>query len=164
MTARRPGIHSHSRASIVLTAWLDAAVSPFAATRSLIVALIVAAALAAIASLPLRSIQAGAIVASAVIGVLWSKQLLTTMVELGSRMGPLAIVWGLLIVVAIVLVVRAVRRSASRISVDSVTVFLNRASLLLVVAAVVVRIGERAACCHHLGPRSGSGARRLAGR
>ena len=73
--------------------------------------------------------------ATAIIGVLWSKQLLTTIVDVGSRMGLLVILWALLIVAAGFLVVRAVRRMAPRLTEESVTIFLNRASLLLLVVA-----------------------------
>jgi hypothetical protein len=135
MTGRLPWHPFLFTVVIVLTAWLDAAVSPYAAFRSLAVALLIAALLTGVAGLALRSVQAGAIVASATIGVLWSKKLLTTIVDIGTRMGPLVIVWGLLIVVALFLAVRAVRRLAPRLTRESVTVALNRSSLLLVVVA-----------------------------
>lgn len=138
MTRRLPWHPLAFAALIVLTAWLDAAVSPYAAVRSLVVALAVAAAITAIASLPLRSIQTGAIVATASLGVLWSKQLIATVVELAGRMGALVFVWALLVVAAGVVVVRLIRRSRPTLDRESLTIVLNRASSLLLVAAVLL--------------------------
>ena len=157
MTRRLPWHPLAFAALIVLTAWLDAAVSPYAAVRSLVVALVVAAAITAIASLPLRSIQTGAIVATASLGVLWSKQLIATVVELAGRMGPLVIVWALVVVAAGVVVVRLVRRSRPTLDRESLTIVLNRASSLLLVAAVLLGLmtGRFAATIDDLDQGSG---------
>ena len=122
-------------ATIVLTAWLDAAVSPYAAFRPLAVALLVAAALTGLAALITRSWQLGGIAATALIGVLWSRQLIEAAAGIVGRAGPIVgIVWVLLIAVVIgLLVLRLRRRAWSR---EGVTVFLNRAAGLLVVATI----------------------------
>ena len=57
-------------ATVVVTLWLDAAVSPYAVVRSLVVAIILAASITLIAGLLLRSMQLGGLVASGVIGLL----------------------------------------------------------------------------------------------
>ncbi len=157
MTRRLPWHPLAFAALIVLTAWLDAAVSPFAAVRSLVVALVVAAAITAVASLPLRSIQAGAIIATASLGVVWSKQLIAAVVELAERMGPLVIVWALVVVAAVVITIRLVRRSRPTLDRESLTIVLNRASSLLLVAAVLLGLvtGRFAATIDDLDQGSG---------
>ena len=49
---------------IVVTAWVDAAISPYPLVRPLLIAMLGAAALTVIAGLALRSAQAGGLVAS----------------------------------------------------------------------------------------------------
>jgi len=127
-------------AVIVVTLWLDAAVSPFAAVRSLAVAVVLAAALTALAGLALRSASLGGIVATGFIGLLWSRQLFESIGEIGSGMGMLAIGWGLLIVVAAIVAVRIVRRQAPRLTREQVGTFLNRGAVLLLVATVALGV------------------------
>lgn len=123
-------------AVIVLTAWLDAAVSPFAAFRSLGVAVLLALALTAVLGLLLRSAALGGIAASAAIGLLWSRQLIDAAIELGARMGALAAAWAVLIGLAAVLVARLAFRARGRMSRERVTLVLNQAGLLLLLAAL----------------------------
>src|SRR6187401_3204806 len=78
---------------IVVTLWLDAAVSPYAVVRSLVVAITLAALITLIAGLLLRSTQLGGLVASGVIGLLWSRQLIDALAAAQDRMGSLAIAW-----------------------------------------------------------------------
>ena len=75
-------------AAIVLTAWFDAAVSPYAASRSLAIALLIAAALTGIGALVTRSSQLGGIAATVVIALLWSKQLIDAAGGPRRRAGP----------------------------------------------------------------------------
>jgi len=122
-------------AAIVLTAWFDAAVSPYAAFRPLLVALLIAAALTGIGALVTRSWQLGGIAASVVIAVLWSKQLIDAAGGIIGRAGPIVgLVWILLVAAAVGLVAYLGRKR--RWTRDGITSFLNRGAALLVVAAV----------------------------
>ena len=122
-------------AAIVLTAWFDAAVSPYAAFRPLIVALLIAAALVGFGALVTRSWQLGGIAASVVIALLWSKQVIDAAGGIIGRAGPIiGLVWVLLIAAVLALVAYLGRRR--RWTRDGVTSFLNRGAALLVVAAV----------------------------
>jgi len=140
-------------AVVVVTLWLDAAISPFAAIRSLVVALALAVILTAVGGLALRSLALGGILASGVIGALWSRQLIDSIVEVAQRMGFLAIVWVLLIFAATILGYRVLRHSASRVSREGITGFLNGAAVLLLVSAVILGVfrGRLAAVGDDLG-------------
>lgn len=140
MTRRVPWHPVLFAATIVVTLWLDAAVSPYAALRSLVVAVALAVALTLIAGAISRSIRVGAIVATAIIGVVWSKQLIVAVGDLAGRMGMLAVVWGVLVVVAAILGIRLWHRSGMAVDRVGLTAFLNRASLMLIVAALAVGI------------------------
>jgi hypothetical protein len=122
-------------AAIVLTAWIDAAVSPYAAFRPLVVAVLIAAALIGIGGLVTRSWQLGGIAATAVIALVWSKQLIDAASGIVGRAGPvIGLVWILLVAaVASLAVLMARRRNWTR---EGITRFLNRGASLLVVAAV----------------------------
>jgi hypothetical protein len=137
--ARRVPWHPFLFAAIVVvTLWLDAAISPYAVIRSLVVALLLAGAITLVAGLLLRSFELGGVVASGVIGLLWSKQVIDGLAEAPERMGPLAIVWFAVIVLAIALVARLVWRLAPRIDRYSLTRFLNRAAGFLLAAALLL--------------------------
>jgi len=123
-------------ATIVVTAWLDAAVSPFAAFRSLAVAVPLALVLTGLLALGLRSWALGGIAASAVIGLLWSRQLIQTASDAASQMGGLAILWIVLIGLAVVLGIRVGRRAARRLTAKEATSILNRVALLLLLVAL----------------------------
>ena len=124
--------------AIVVTVWLDAAVSPYAAARSLGTAIGLAVVLALIGTTVTRSLELGAAGASLLIGLLWSKQLAASAADIVNRMGPLAVVWIVLIGAAAGLGTRILRRKRRTIDRHDVTVFLNRASMLLLIAAVIV--------------------------
>lgn len=124
-------------AAIVITAWLDAAVSPYAMFRPLGIAVLLAAVLTAVAALVTRSWQLGGIVASAIVGLLWSRHLLDVATEVIGRAGSIvAVVWVALIVAVVVLVTLRIRRRAPEWTRDRATGFLNAAAGLLVVAAL----------------------------
>ena len=126
-------------AAIVLSAWLDAAVSPWAMFRPLLVAVGLAAGLSGVAALLTRSWQLGGIAASAIVALLWSKQLLDAVRGVIGRAGPiLAVVWVVLIVAVVVLGIVLVRRRAPDWTRDRVTGFLNAAAGLLVVATLAL--------------------------
>jgi len=125
---------------IVVTLWLDAAVSPYAVFRSLLAVNLMAGALLAIGAVAFRSLQLGAIAATSVIWLLWSKHVTDLIATAFERIGAFAFVWIAAITVAIVLVVRLLARAARSWRKSSVTSVLNRASALLLVAAVVVGV------------------------
>ena len=122
-------------AAILLTAWIDAAVSPYAAFRPLAIAIVVAAMLIGVAALVTRSWKLGGIAATAIIAVVWSRQLIEAAGGIIGRAGPVVgLVWVVLIGAVVALVVYLARRR--RWTPDSLTVFLNRGSALLVVATI----------------------------
>ena len=122
-------------AAIVLTAWFDAAVSPYAAFRPLAIAILVAAALTAAGALVTRNWQLGAIGATAIIAIVWSRQLIEAGTGIAGRAGAvIGIVWVALIAAVVAVVAYLLRRR--RWSRDDVTRFLNRGAALLVVATI----------------------------
>lgn len=122
-------------AAIVLTAWLDAAVSPYAAFRPLGVAIAAAALLTGVGALVARSWQLGGIAATSVIALLWSKQLIDAASGIIGRAGPIiGVIWILLIGAVVALALYLARRR--RWTADGVTVSLNRGAALLVFAAI----------------------------
>ena len=104
--------------------------------RSFLVTVVVILLLVAIASLALRSFQLGSLAATAIVCLVWSKQLLSLANGLSSRMGLVAVLWLLLIGIAAVLAARAIRRRGATVTTDGVTLLLNRASLLLLVVTI----------------------------
>ncbi|HEX7223965.1 MAG TPA: hypothetical protein VF367_00115, partial [Candidatus Limnocylindria bacterium] len=125
-------------ATMVVSAWLDAAVSPFAALRPLLVAGAAAVVLTLLAVLITRTRWIGGVVASAAIGTLWSRQLVTLFGDLSARMGALVtVVWVALIVVVAVLILRRIGAGWSG---NGVTTFLNRASLLVLAAGLLLAV------------------------
>jgi hypothetical protein len=124
-------------AAIVLSAWLDAAVSPWAMFRPLLVAVGLAAVLTVVAALVTRSWQLGGIAASAIVALLWSKQLVDAVRDVIGRAGAVvAILFIGLIVAVVVLAVVLIRRRAPEWTRDRVTGVLNAAAGLLVVATL----------------------------
>jgi hypothetical protein len=117
---------------------VDSAVSPYAAFRSLGVAVLVATLTWALAGLATRSVRIGAIVASGVVGLLWAKQLATSASELVGRLGLGVVVLGVLIAAVVALVIRIIRRRRTAIDREWGTTILNRAALLLLLATLVI--------------------------
>jgi hypothetical protein len=126
--------------AIVLTLWLDTAVSPYAAVRSLLVAIVVAGLLTAGIALAFRSAAAGGVGGSAVVGILWSRQLFDAAQELGQRMGPAAWILLAAAVLATLLAARIALRAGAGLTVERLNSLLNRASLLLLLATLAVGV------------------------
>jgi hypothetical protein len=125
-------------AVVVIGFWFATAVSPYAVARSLFVAVVIAIALTALGALVFRSWQLGGIAASAVIGLLWSKDLIDEIGSLAARMGWVSVLWIAAIAAAVVLVARAVRRRRLAFTRASVTSMLNRVAALLFAATVLL--------------------------
>lgn len=138
---------------VVLTAWLDAAVSPYAAMRSLVVAMVCAVIVTGIAGVLLRSAALGAIATSVMIGLLWSRQLIEGTIAAAGRMGWFALVWVILLSVTIILVARAWRRASTRVTRAGATSVLNRAGVILLVVTLGLGVarGRLAAVGQDLG-------------
>jgi hypothetical protein len=131
-------------AVIVIGFWLSAAVSPYAAFRSLALALLLAAALTAVAAAASRSWMTGGVIASCLIGLLWIKGLLVEASRIADRMGVLAIVWVLLLAVAIGVGIRLALRAQTRVTLAGLTVVLNRVAALLLAATLVLGMANGA--------------------
>lgn len=122
-------------AAIVLTASLDAAVSPYAAFRPLAVAMVVAALLTGIGALVTRSRELGGIAATIVIALVWSKQLIDAAGGIIGRAGPVVgLVWLLLVAALVGLILYIARRR--RWTAEGATAVLNRGAALLLLASI----------------------------
>lgn len=127
-------------AVVVVTAWLDSAISPYAVIRPLGGALAFAALLLGVGALITRSLQLGAIAATAVIWLIWSKTLLDVGATAFERLGAFAALWLVAIGLVVVLIARRLIPLARRWTLQSVTRALNRASLLLLAASLVLGV------------------------
>jgi hypothetical protein len=125
-------------AVIVLSAWFDAAISPYPLVRPLLIAVLGAAVLTVVAGLAFRSPQIGGLVATAIIWVLWSRHLLDLAETAIHRLGVGGIVWAAAVVLGLVLVARLVLRRANRWTVAGATSFLNRGALLLALVTLLM--------------------------
>ncbi|HEX5013401.1 MAG TPA: hypothetical protein VFV72_04505 [Candidatus Limnocylindrales bacterium] len=127
--------------AVVVGFWLETAVSPYAAIRSALVAIGLALLVTVVAGALLRSILLGGIVATALIGLAWTKQLLDIPASLLDRgQGAVAVVAGVALLGIVILVVRILFRRRSMFSRVSVTRILNRGAALLLVATVAFGI------------------------
>jgi hypothetical protein len=125
--------------TVVIGFWLETAVSPYAAFRSALVAVLFAVLVILVAGAVLRSLLLGGIVASALIGLAWTKQLLdipSALIERGQ--GAVALVAGLALLGMAILVVRIVFRRRSLLSRVIATRVLNRVAALLLLATVAL--------------------------
>ncbi len=127
-------------AVIVLSAWFDATISPYPLVRPLLVALLGAAVLTVVAALALRSALLGGFVATAIIWVLWSRNLLDLAETAIHRLGVAGIAFALAIVLVVILVARILRRGIARWTIEGATSVLNRGSLLLLLVTVVMGV------------------------
>jgi hypothetical protein len=124
-------------AVIVVGFWMDAIVSPYAAFRGLVIALVGAALFTAMMSLILRSRHAGGLAVSALIAVLYSKHLVRLIVDLGPQMPPpVLVLWLLAMLAGAGLVARIVIRASRRLDWLSATSLMNRIALILLVASI----------------------------
>jgi len=127
--------------------WVDAVVSPFAGTRSLIITVTSVLAIQLGLTALLRDARRAGLLTSTLLGVLWSKTVVTAAVTAAGSMGTaLAVVWVGLIVTVAALIVRIARRRRWRWSVPQATYGLNVLSglflaLTLVSAVTQGRIG-----------------------
>lgn len=139
-------------ATIVVSLWLATAVSPWVVFRPLAWAVGLAAVLVLGGAAVSRSWQVGGLVASGVIGLLWSKELIGEIGGFVERMGALSILWLGLIGVVVLLGVRLVLRRRAAITVEVLTTAMNRAALLLLVATLVLGVlsGRAAAALRDL--------------
>lgn len=110
--------------------------------RALGVALVGAGVLTAVLGLGLRSAHMGGLVATGIIAVLWSRQLVRLGSGIAERMdGWLAVVWLLLIGFAVAVGLRlAMRRGLLTTPPDRWTSLLNRAGALMLVATVLLGV------------------------
>jgi hypothetical protein len=124
-------------AVIILSAWLDGAISPYPLVRPLVIAVGGATLLVIVAGLAFRSAQVGGIVATALIWLLWSRHLLDLAETAIHRLGVAGIGWIGAVVVVLILLARILRRKASRWTADGATSFLNTAALLLAFVTIL---------------------------
>ena len=128
----------------MLSAWFDATISPYPLVRPLLVAVLGAAVLTVVAGLASRSARIGGLIATAIIWVLWSRNLLDLAETAINRLGVAGIAFALAIVLVIILVARILRRGIARWTVEGATSFLNRGALLLLLVTVVMGVATGA--------------------
>jgi hypothetical protein len=126
---------------VVFNFWVQTAVSPFAAVRSLLIALVVALLLTLVIGALARSMLAGAVGASVVVALAWSKQLVLIPMRLAERGEaiPAAVIVVASLAIA-VLLARLVLRRGRAISLRGITGVLNHASLLLLIATIALSV------------------------
>ena len=149
-------------AVIVLSAWFDAAISPYPLVRPLLIAVLGATSLTVVAGLAFRSAQVGGLVATAIIWVLWSRHLLDLAETAIHRLGVAGIAWAAAVVLVVILVARLVLRRANRWTVEGATSFLNRGALLLAIRRRRHGRGNGQGGAGHRGPLPGRGSRGVA--
>ena len=125
-------------AIIVLSAWFDAAISPYPLVRPLLIAVGGAIVLTVVAALALRSAQVGGLVATAIIWALWSRHLLDLAETAIDRLGVAGLAWAAAVVLVLVLLARILLRRVSRWTVEGATSVLNKGALLLALVTVVM--------------------------
>jgi hypothetical protein len=120
---------------VIVGIWLDAAVSPFAAVRALVVAVLIASLLCGVGWAVTRSATVGGLLATGIIVAIWIRLPIEGLSSIAGRMGVvIGAIWALLVLAALVLVARRIR---GRWSVDGATAWLNRATGLLLVATLL---------------------------
>ena len=123
--------------------WVNAAVSPFAGIRSLLVAILAIAACQLVLTLVLRDARRAALVTTALLLVLGSKIVFTAVADAPEAMGLwVAALWLVLIALAAILIGRIVWRRAREWTVRGATYVLNVVSaffIVVVVASAVVQ-------------------------
>ena len=116
---------------------MNAAVSPFAGIRSLLVTILAIAAFQLVLTLVLRDARRAALVTTALLLVLGSKIVFMAVADAPEAMGPwVAALWLALIALAAILVGRIVWRRAREWTVQGATYVLNVISALLLVVVV----------------------------
>lgn len=127
---------------LVAMFWVDAAISPFAGLRSLVVAVTVVAVTQASLTLTLRDATRAALLTTALIAVLASKVVLLVVADaLWSMTMPIAVIWLTLVGVALVMIVRIARRRRPSWTGVGTTRALNVLSVSLLVVATVTAVG-----------------------
>ena len=117
--------------------WVDAAVSPFAAIRALLIVVAAIGLLQLGLTLALRDAGRGALVTSVIVLAAMSKVAFRTLATAPQALGaPLAALWLGAIVLAILLAIRIARRSGARWSLGTVNRTLNIFSVALVGVAI----------------------------
>lgn len=123
--------------AIVVAFWMDAVVSPYAAIRSLLVAVVGAAAVTLLASLLLRNRHAGGLAVTALIGLLYTKHLVRLVEDIGPRMHPaLLALWLVAVALAAALAARLILRATRHMDWSAVTWLLNRFAVILLIATI----------------------------
>ena len=125
-------------AVIVLSAWFDAAISPYPLVRPLLIAVVGAIVLTVVAGLAFRSAQVGGLVATAIIWVLWSRHLLDLAETAIDRLGMAGLAWAAAVVLVLILLARILLRRVSRWTVEGATSVLNKGALLLALVTLVM--------------------------
>jgi hypothetical protein len=126
---------------VVLAFWMDAVVSPYAAFRSLLIAVLAASLLTVLAALAFRNRHAGGVFVTGLMAILYTKHLVRLVEDVGPRMQPaLLVLWLLAMALAGVLVVRIVLRAMRRMTWSDGTWVLNRIALVLLIGTVAAGV------------------------
>jgi hypothetical protein len=125
-------------AGYVALFWVNAAVSPFAGIRSLLVTVLAIAACQVLLTLVLRDARRAALVTTALLLVLGSKIVFMAVGDAPEAMGPwVAALWLALIALAAIVIGRIVWRRAREWTVEGATYVLNVFSAVFIVVVIV---------------------------
>jgi hypothetical protein len=124
-------------ATVVLDYWVDTAISPYPVFRSLLIGVLGAVVLTALLWAATGSRAKAGVLATVIVGLLYSKFLVQLLADLAERAPLLTAGWLLIFAVAAVLAARLViRRSRTHWSFEQANVVLNWAAFVYLVATV----------------------------
>ena len=122
-------------ATVVLDYWVDTAISPYPVVRSLLIGVLGAVVLTALLWAATKSRARAGVLATIIIGLLYSKFLVQLLADLADRAPLLTAGWLLILAVAAALAARVViRRTRTSWSFKQANVVLNWAALVYLVA------------------------------
>ena len=126
--------------TIVLDYWVDTAVSPYAAVRSVLIGVLVGIGILLVAWVLVREPAKAGVLATGVIALLYAKFLTVLVIDIGERAPVLIAVWLVALVAAAALALRLLRRRTGAWSYPRFNVVLNYAAIIYLVTTLVLAV------------------------
>ena len=126
--------------TVVLDYWVRTAVSPYAAVRAAIFALGISVGLVGVAWVLTRNVPKAAVIATAIIALLYSKPLVDLLGDVGSRSPLVTVAWVTMVVLAAAFGMRVVRRRTSPWSMARTNQVLNLLGLVYLATTLVLAV------------------------